>query len=336
MSVAAALGFAHLEQMSDHRGLFEHAEFDEPRVEHGYCTDDNARLLAVTSCEPDEGVARRLGRSALGFVIDAQDRDGRIRNRMDPRGHWTDRAGTDDCWGRAVGALGQVVAGHAHLSARRLAADAFDRAVIHRSPWRRSMAFAAIGAAEVLAVVPDHAEARALLSDSLDGFESPPVGQWPWPEARLTYANATLAEAVIAAGAALGRDDDLARGLAMLTWLLEHDTRDGHLSVTGVGGSGPADGGPQFDQQPIEVAAMAEACWRAHALTGDRAFARGVAAAAGWFAGENDAGLVMYDERTGGGYDGLGPDSVNLNQGAESTLALVATMQRAWSFVLTP
>jgi hypothetical protein len=35
----------------------------------------------------------------------------------------------------------------------------------------------------------------------------------------------------------------------------------------------------------------------------------------------------MWDRATGGGYDGLTPDGPNLNQGAESTLALIATLQ---------
>jgi hypothetical protein len=38
---------------------------------------------------------------------------------------------------------------------------------------------------------------------------------------------------------------------------------------------------------------------------------------------------------SGGGYDGLHPDRVNLNQGAESTLAFVSTMQRARSFAIS-
>ncbi|MEQ1701652.1 MAG: glycosyltransferase, partial [Ilumatobacteraceae bacterium] len=103
--------------------------------------------------------------------------------------------------------------------------------------------------------------------------------------------------------------------------------------VTGVGGRGPDDQRPQFDQQPIEVAALADACWRAHALTGEQRWADAVLAAAAWFDGANDSGLVMADEASGGGYDGLHEHAVNLNQGAESTLALLSTRQRAASFV---
>jgi hypothetical protein len=37
----------------------------------------------------------------------------------------------------------------------------------------------------------------------------------------------------------------------------------------------------------------------------------------------------MYDAESGGGYDGLSQIGVNLNQGAESTLAMIATLQHA-------
>jgi hypothetical protein len=37
----------------------------------------------------------------------------------------------------------------------------------------------------------------------------------------------------------------------------------------------------------------------------------------------------MFDPETGGGFDGLEHDGVNQNQGAESTIAFVSTMQHA-------
>jgi hypothetical protein len=37
---------------------------------------------------------------------------------------------------------------------------------------------------------------------------------------------------------------------------------------------------------------------------------------------------VMYDPATGGGYDGLTAVGRNANQGAESTLALLSTLQQ--------
>lgn len=46
-----------------------------------------------------------------------------------------------------------------------------------------------------------------------------------------------------------------------------------------------------------------------------------------WFLSENDAGTAMWDPGTGAGYDGPAPSGPNLNQGAESTLALISTLQ---------
>ena len=67
------------------------------------------------------------------------------------------------------------------------------------------MAFAALGAAEVLQLDPDNSAAHALLSDAADTMSGPRRhDRWPWPEERLTYANATLPEAMIAAGSTLG------------------------------------------------------------------------------------------------------------------------------------
>ena len=138
-----------------------------------------------------------------------------------------------------------------------------------------------------------------------------------------------LAEATIGAGSALGEPVVVDRGLDMLDWLLDHETRGGHLSVTASGGADRHTVAPQFDQQPIEVAALADACWTAFALTGSRRYADAIALAAAWFAGTNDVGAVMHDPATGGGYDGLTASGVNVNQGAESTIAFVSTMQPA-------
>jgi hypothetical protein len=321
--------FDHLATMTDRNGLFEHADHARPRVEHGYCTDDNARLLIVAAREPDVGAVSRLGRVALAFTSAAVQPDGRVRNRMDAGGRWTDEPTTDDCWGRALWGLGVAATRHQDPVVARAADDAFHRAVRQRSRWPRAMAFAAIGTADVVLADPTDQPARRLLRDAASAIGVPAASPWIWPEGRLRYANAALAEALIAIGAALGNEVVCLRGLAMLAWLVGHESRDGRLSVTAVGGSTPGGGGPRFDQQPIEVAAIADACWRAYELTGDHRWVHGLDMAGRWFDGDNDSGMVMFDSVTSGGFDGLMVDSVNLNQGAESTLAFVSTRQRS-------
>jgi hypothetical protein len=329
MSLRTPDTFAHVVTMTDGRGMFEHADHTRPRVEHGYCTDDNARLLVVTCREPDHDPVDRLSRIALGFLRSAQVADGRCRNRMDASGTWTDEESTEDCWGRALWGLGAAAAGHPDATVRASAQAAFDDSARQRSPWIRAMVFAALGAADVLTVDARHGDALAILRDAAARIGRPGSARWVWPQQRLTYANAALPEVLLAAGSALADPALLDDGLAMLDWLLTRQTRKGHLSVSGAGGSDRHAAGPEFDQQPIEVAAMADACTRAFQLTGDAHWARGVGLAADWFDGANDAGAVMWDPATGGGYDGLEPDGVNRNQGAESTLALISTRQTA-------
>jgi hypothetical protein len=211
----------------------------------------------------------------------------------------------------------------------------FDAGVALRSPHRRSMAYAALGAAEVLAVLPKHSGARALMTAVAISIGRPAVDKtWRWPEPRLSYANAVLPDALLAAGAALDSPSLVADGLRLLGWLLDEQSKDGHLSVVPVGGRGPGETGPAFDQQPIEVAALADACARAYLIAGRPRWAEGSDLAAGWFLGVNDSGTPMLDPETGAGFDGLQHDGRNENQGAESTLALLSTLQQARSMAV--
>jgi hypothetical protein len=321
--------------MTDGRGTFEHAELTEPRREHGYCTDDMARVLVVSAREPRPGPAvGDLVELSLRFLGEAQGIDGDYRNRMSEHGRWEDRPTLRDCWGRSVWALGTAAAHAEDDRVRQGALGDFERAARRRSPWPRAMAFAAVGAAELLVARPEHREAQALLGaagDMLHAYGGDT--EWPWPEPVLTYANAVIPEAMIAAGSLLDRPAVLRHGLDLLAWLLDHETIDGHLSVTPSGGSVPGAARPAFDQQPIEVAALADACARAAAVDADPAWARGVARSVAWFLGDNDGLHVMWDPTTGGGFDGLQPGGPNRNQGTESTLALLATLQHARNLV---
>lgn len=332
MSVGPHLpDFSHVLGLTDRLGTFEHADGARARREHGYCLDDVARVLLVAVREPEPSTGLRdLARSSLRFITEAQGVDGTFRNRRDVRGRWHGRRGVEDCWGRALWALGVAsVRGEPWL--RQDARALFEHGSEQRSPHLRATAFAALGAASLLAADPDHRPARRLLEDAATaiGDAGEPTPAWPWPQARLAYANAVIPDALVAAGAVLGQPAIMQRGLALLDWLLERETLDGHLSVTSAAGSGPGDVAPAFAQQATEVATMAEACARAARVTGDARWADGVRMADAWFDGDNDLGVVMWDPTTGGAFDGLEATGPNRNQGAESSLALLATRQHA-------
>lgn len=323
--------FDHLLRLTDQRGLFEHAELSAPRREHGYCVDDVARGLVVVCRESGSDFnVRRLERHYLDFVLAGIQPDGTCRNRMDADGAWVDEAGVGDWWGRALWGLG-VAAAHAHSETARLRAlEGFRLAARQRSKHSRTMSYAALGAAEVLCVEPAERAARQVLRAAVQSIGPTAADPaWPWPEPRLRYANGTLAEALIVAGAALHDTAALECGLVLLNFLLKIETRDGHLSVTPVGGRGRGEVAPRFDQQPIEVAALADACASAYRATSDPRWLVGVRLAWDWFLGKNDAAIPMFDAETGGGYDGLEAAGHNCNQGAESTLAMLSTAQHA-------
>ena len=187
-----------------------------------------------------------------------------------------------------------------------------------------------VGAAELAVADAACASARALVSDGLDSLPrgSDDAG-WPWPEPRLAYGNGLLSEALIAGGHAVGDDGAVDEGLRLLGWLVAAERLGDHFSFTPAAGRGPADARPAFDQQPIEAGALADACARAFAVTHDDAWLDAIRSCAGWFVGQNDVGVAMFDPETGGGFDGLEEAGVNQNQGAESTIAFVSTMQHA-------
>jgi hypothetical protein len=325
--------FAHLARLSDDTGLFEHARHAVVRREHGYCTDDVARGLVVTSREPNPPAqVLRLAEGYLAFLTHAQDTDGSFHNRLGYDRRWSDKPGLGDWWGRALWGLGTAAARSPAAWIRHEALVAFNAGAERRSPAPHAMAFAGLGAAEVLRAHPDNHGATTLLNDAAAAVGTPDTDpRWQWPHPRLSYANAALAEVVILAGHLDGDGPMLAAGLRMLGWLRDVQVVDGRLSV--LPAKGWQRGGPRLrhDQQPIEVAALADAGVTAATVTGDPAWRLVTRKAIGWFLGDNDIGAAMWDPATGGGYDGLTLHGPNLNQGAESTLALISTMQHARS-----
>jgi hypothetical protein len=323
--------FAHLKRLTTSHGLQEHALIDEPRVEHGHCLDDVARALVLLCREPRLDVeSRDLLDLYLSFTYKAIADNGACHNRMDLDGHWTDEPTIGDWWGRATWALGFGAVHAPEAEQRARALSGFRILAQATSSDLRAISFAALGAGELLLARPTESSARKILMDAQKTFTASRRSDWPWPEPRLRYSNGSVAEAVMLTGLALQDAATVVRGLAMLDFLLRIETRAGHLSVTPAGGRGPRETDMGFDQQPIEVAAIADACARAWAITADVRWIDEIKRAWGWFLGDNDVGVRMFDPDTGAGYDGLHDRGPNLNQGAESTIAMLSTAQQAY------
>jgi len=295
--------FAHLERLSDANGIFEHAQGMLPRRGGGYCTDDVARALVAVLREspPRDRRLRRLEAVYFAFLFAAQRADGRFHNRRASSSGqpWLDDVGSDDSNGRALWGLGSAARHASTPHLRRCALSSFERGAGFSSSSPRANATAVLGACEVLAAYPEHRQARALLARAAGRMGAVSAAQdWPWPEPRLAYENARLAEARLAAGAALGDRRLVGEGLQLLEWLVSIETRDGHFSFTCVHGWSIGEPRPAFDQQPIEASAMADACARAFHLTGEDRWSKSCLAAAAWFVGRNDHRVWSLDQET--------------------------------------
>ena len=85
-----------------------------------------------------------------------------------------------------------------------------------------------------------------------------------------------------------------------------------------------------FPQIAYGVGPIVEGYLALALATGERRYSVLAGLAAGWFVGDNAAGVSMYDETTGRSFDGIdGPsaDQVNRNAGAESTIESLLALQ---------
>ncbi len=117
-------------------------------------------------------------------------------------------------------------------------------------------------------------------------------------------------------------------GLQSLRWLVEQQkSPTGYFRPIGSNGFYQRDRErAQFDQQPIEANSTVSACIEAYHASEDPAWLQEARLAFEWFLGGNDLGLDLYDAKTGGCCDGLQEDRLNMNQGAESTLAFLLAL----------
>jgi hypothetical protein len=327
-----AAPFSHLQRLTDNIGLFQHADGVVPLHADGYSVDDVARGLLVVCREPSPPPQELvvLGRRYLYFLAQAQALGGKFQNHLGYDRQWRGQPGTDDGWGYALWALGTAATRGPTTGIREESFMRFSRSTRVSSPSAHAMAFAALGAAEILDSHPGHHAALALLYRAHIAIGDPAADAGrPRPAPGLSYAGAAIAEAVIVSGHYLGNDRLLRKGLRMLEWLLATETRNGHLSVVSQQGRSPGEAAlqPASDQRPAEVAALADACVRAATVTADDTWLSGVRMCVAWFLGDNDARVPLLDERTGGCSDGLTSAGRSRNQGAESTLAMIAVLQ---------
>ena len=333
------LKLAHLRRMTDHTGLLQHALFTVPNYHEGYCIDDNARALIVSVNLEELGHAEafELASRYLAFIAYAFNPDsGRFRNFMDYRRAWLEDAGSDDSHGRTLWALGTVLGRSNTPALQNIAGWLFEQALppILDTTSPRAWAFAILGIHEYLRRFDGDRHAGQV-RDELAGrllslYRQCRADDWRWFEDRLSYCNAVLPHALLMCGQWLPNQEMTAAGLESLEWLValqRSAPAGGHFVPIGSNGFYVRGGErARFDQQPVEAQATVAACLEAFGSTRDARWRKEARRAFEWFLGRNDLGLPVYDPDTGGCGDGLHPDRLNSNQGAESTLAFLQSL----------
>jgi glycosyltransferase involved in cell wall biosynthesis len=332
------LNLQHLLLITDDTGILQHCVYTTPNREHGYCTDDQARaLIATTMCHSlfENKMVIPLIQKYLAFLFHAFNREnGRFRNFMSYDRHWLETAGSEDAHGRALWSLGVVVRDAPNDAVHFLAARLFNEGLGAIEPFTspRAWAYALVGLHSYMEAYAGDAEARRLrdlLTDRLyRAFRENADAGWLWCEDVVTYDNAKLPHALLVAGRRIPDSGIFWTGLQTLEWLLEQQTAEnGHLCLIGNAGWLTREGRrSNFDQQPLDAMALVEACIEAFRGTGDFRWIVEARRCLNWFLGFNDLNLPLYDFTTGGCYDGLTPQGVNANQGAESTLAWLISL----------
>ena len=233
----------HFRLMTDDTGILQHAHFTVPDRREGYCSDDNARALIVAlkakEFLPKDAGLDGLAARYLTFLEYAfNDELGRFRNFMTYDRRWLEQAGSEDCHARCLQGLGFVVGMNWTRGVTALAMRLFARALptLEGFTSPRAWALSLTGIREYLLQFGGDRDARQmfeLLSIRLfDQFAEHSVEEWPWLEDTLTYANGSIARALLVSGQVLQREDMTEAGLRSLRWLMEIQTSaEGHLSL---------------------------------------------------------------------------------------------------------
>jgi len=336
-----AIKLDHLNRMTDQTGIVEHAVFVVPNYPEGYTTDDNARALIVAILLEEHGTGAPAGSTELAsrylaFLWLAFDPiSKRFRNLLSYDRQWQEPVGSEDSHGRALWGLGTVLGRSRDLGLRGAAGRLFELAVPAALEFKspRAWAFALLGLEEYLDSFPgDRAAltaADALANRLFNLYRANNSAGWHWFEGVLAYSNARLPQALLRSGLRSSNKEMIAAGLEALDWLatIQRCEVKGHFVPIGSQGFySKKTPKARFDQQPIEACAAVSACLQANRATGQSKWRKEAWSAFNWFLGDNDLQIALYDPTTGGCRDGLHPDRVNENQGAESTLSFLMAL----------
>lgn len=335
-NILPAINFTHLNDMTDDFGLFQFATLDKPNKKFGYTLDDNARALVICSWMANssfENLELQMMKY-LSFIKACQLEDGSFINYLDfLHKEATDQNNSEDLedsTARAIWALGEVMSNKGNsIVLRNIAKDIFLNAVPITSYLKhvRSSAFIIKSFAIVSEAYPEYREdlVNKIVehADSLvKEYEKNSIKSWNWFADYLGYNNAIIPEALLIAGQITRSKIYTEKGKAALIFLIDKTfSSNRYIPIGHSDWYKNNEKRSHFDQQPEDPASMILALSTAYKITKDDSYLNLIAISFSWFLGNNSLQIPLYNYRNGGCYDGIHPDRINQNQGAESLVS---------------
>jgi len=326
-----ALNLNHISLLTDDTGIIQHARFGIPNLKEGYCIDDNARALIMALMATEQGEnpkALKFMPVYLSFIQYMQTDNGNFRNFLSFNRNYLDEVGSEDSFGRTIWSLGYLISSAPNNSYREFGRELFSHSIPHFVDLKyiRGKANTIIGLAYYLCAHPGDEmivkEINLLANSLIASYQEHKDGDWHWFEDILTYDNAILPLALLHHYEATGNATSFKIAMESIAFLNSFSFENGYLNPVGNAGWMKKHGkNPIYDQQALETMAMVLLYAKAFEITKDDQYLNLMHVSYQWFLGKNSLHIPLYDFETHGCADGLQFNSVNRNQGAESTLA---------------
>jgi glycosyltransferase involved in cell wall biosynthesis len=336
---------AHIRRMSRGFAMIQFSRGNRPDIRTGYTLDDNARALMALCMAarglnplPENVSYEEYIKKYLHFIRFCQQPDGTFLNYVNKDLQFTaqnQQTGLEDSNGRAVMALGYFIslAGKFPDIWTTDAIRMFDLALVHLDTMQspRCIAFVLKGLCDYFKTCPSP-EISALISrlaDKLVGcYRQNTENEWRWFESYLTYDNSVLPESLLYAATVCGNAGYKAVAEESFRFLLEQTFANGQIKViSNQGWRQKEHEGHHFGEQPVDVAGTVIALSTFYKIFKTPDYLVKQRIAFDWFSGNNHLHQIIYNPATGGCYDGLEENNINLNQGAESTACYLMARQ---------
>ena len=317
--------------LTDDVGMLQHSKYATPNRKEGYATDDNARaLIACTNYFMlfNDTKVKGLISTYLSLLFYMQRADGKMFNYLSYDRKIADEIGSEDCMGRTLWGCGYCLNSNLTTETKLLAKDVFDKVFRWSSSFTspRAIAYSILGLFYYQKAYPEDQNAKLNIKSLADkltekfAFES--SKDWDWFEDCLTYSNARLPHSLFLAYEATGENRYLQVASKSMKFLSNIQTINNvFVPIGNRGWYRKGSDRAIYDQQSIEASCTTEAAIAAFRNTGEQVYLDKAYEAFEWFLGGNLKGLMLYDPENGSCCDGITPKGLNLNKGAEATLA---------------